>query len=358
MIARLTGSYLPTRSISRLVEKVKMTPIPAVQKAVLIRETGGLDVLRYEQDFPVPKIGNNEILIKNKYAGINYIESYFRKGIYPSKKPYVLGREASGVVVAKGDAVTKFDVNDKVAYLSSNTFAQYTKISEAGTVSKVPQDSTDEQLKLYAGSLVQALTSLAFVREAYPVKKGDYILLYAAAGGAGLAFNQFLKKAGAHTIAVASTDEKLQLAKEYGAEFLINSSKDDVLARVLEITNGQGVEAAFDSVGKDTFETSLKALKRKGTLVSFGNASGPVPPVAINILTPKNIKLLRPSLFGYIATHEEWESYSSELFDLLHSGALKILISKTYPLEEYNQAAEQLESRKTVGKLMLEISQD
>ena len=335
-----------------------MASIPSAQKVILIRETGGPEVIRYEQDYPVPELNDNEILIKNKYTGINFIESYFRKGIYPSQKPYVLGREASGTVVAKGKAVSKFNLADKVAYLSAGTFAQYTKIAETGHISKLPENTTDKQLELYAASLVQVLTALTFAKEAYTVKKGDFVLLYAAAGGVGLAFNQILKRLGAHTIAVASTDEKLQLAKEFGAEYLVNSSKEDVLARVLEITQGQGVDVAYDSIGKDTFETTLSALRRKGTFVSFGNASGPVPPIAISRLSPKNIKILRPTLFGYIASQEEWAYYSEELIKLLHSEEFKVLITKIYPLEEYRKATEELEARKTTGKLLLEVPQN
>lgn len=329
--------------------------IPSVQKVVLIRENGGPEVLRYEEDFPVPSIKANELLIKNKYAGVNFIEAYFRKGLYPSEKPYVLGREAVGTVVAKGDSVTKFEIGDKVAYLSSNTFAQYTKFPEDGKIIKLPSDASDEKLKTVSGALLQGLTALTFVNEAYNVQKNDYILLYAAAGGAGLIFDQLLKLKGAKTIAVASSDEKLQLAKEAGAQYLVNSSKDDIVKKVLEITNGEGVAAAFDSIGKDTFEATLQLVKRKGTIVSFGNASGAVPPLSINRLSAKNLKLLRPQLFGYIAEPEEWEHYSTELINLLDSNKLKINISKTYPLKNYRQATEELEARRTVGKLVLEI---
>lgn len=348
-------------SLARLANRLSLrtmssSAIPSVQKVVLIRETGGPEVIRYEEDFPVPKISENELLIKNSYAGVNFIEAYFRKGIYPSEKPYVLGREAVGTVVAKGEkSGDKFEIGDKVAYLSPGTFAQYTKYPSNGKIIKLPQDISKEKLITTAASLVQGLTALTFIDEAYSVKKGDYILVYAAAGGVGLILDQLLKKRGARTIAVASTDEKLQLAKEYGAEFLINSSKEDIVERVNEITNGQGVEAAFDSVGKDTFETTLQALKRKGTFVSYGNASGPVPPVPLNKLVPKNIKLVRPQVFGYITADDEWEHYSSELVRLIDSGELKIKVFKVYPLKDYRQTTEELEGRKTTGKLVLEI---
>lgn len=330
--------------------------IPEQQKVILIDEIGGYDVIKYE-DYPVPSTSEEELLIKNKYTGVNYIESYFRKGIYPCEKPYVLGREASGTVLAKGKGVTNFEIGDQVAYISNSTFAQYSKISSQGPVMKLPKGTSDEELKLYAAGLLQVLTALSFTNEAYHVKKGDYVLLFAAAGGVGLILNQLLKMKGAHTIAVASTDEKLKIAKEYGAEYLINASKEDILRQVLKFTNGKGVDASFDSVGKDTFEISLAALKRKGVFVSFGNASGLIPPFSITRLSPKNITLVRPQLYGYIADPEEWKYYSDEFFGLVNSKKLNIKIYKTYPLRDYRTAAADIESRKTVGKLVLEIPQ-
>lgn len=331
------------------------TTIPKTQKVILINDTGSYDVLKY-QDHPVPSITDNELLVKNKYSGINFIESYFRKGIYPSEKPLILGRESSGTVVAKGNSVKDFDIGDKVAYLSGSAFAQYTKVDAAGKVVKLPKDANDETLKLYAAGLLQSLTALTFIDEAYNVKKGDFILNYAAAGGVGLILDQLLKERGAHTIAVVSTEEKLELAKKHGAEYGIISSKEDIVTRVKEITNNQGVDAAFDSIGKDTFETTISALKRKGTFVSYGNASGPVSPFPLTKLTG-NIKILRPSLFSYIATSEEWKHYSREFVSLVSSGKLKINIGHVFPLSEYPKATQLLEERKTTGKLVLEIPQ-
>ncbi|SCU94406.1 LAFA_0F21638g1_1 [Lachancea sp. 'fantastica'] len=328
--------------------------IPKVQKAWFFTENGGLDVLKYE-DFPVPEVGDNDVLIKNRFAGVNFIESYFRKGIYSTEKPYVLGSEASGIVAAVGKNVSGLKVNDKVAYLGRGSLAQYTKVAGTSQVLKLPDTAKDEELKVYAASLVSVLTAMTFTKECYSIQKGDFALLYAAAGSAGIAFNQTLKKAGARVIAVASTDEKLKTAQEYGAEFLINSSKEDVLKRVLDITNGEGVSVAYDSVGKDTFDITLNALRRKGTFVSYGNASGPVEPFALSRLTPKNLKLLRPSLFGYLGAQEERDYYYKEFVSGLESGSLKIPIYKTYPLSEYKQATSELEARKTSGKSVVEI---
>lgn len=329
--------------------------LPPTQKAAYVEQVSeSVEGILYG-DVPTPQIsGPHDVIIRNKYTGVNFIESYFRKGIYPAQFPYVFGREASGEVAAIGSAVTNYAVGDKVAYLSPGTFAQYTKI-QLGSVQakKLPADTTDEQLKEWAGELLQGLTAITFAHEAYEVKKGDYILVWAAAGGVGQILTQYCSYLGARVIAVASSDAKLAIAKKLGAEFLISLS-DDVPARVLEITDGAGVAASFDSIGKDTFEASFASLARKGTLVSYGNASGTVPPVAINRLSAKNIKIARPQVLGYVATKEEWEKYSSLLLQSLQDKVVQLTITE-YPLSEYKSATEALESRKTTGKLVLAI---
>lgn len=338
---------------------MSLAKLPKTQKVVLQEETGeSLDIIKYA-DFDTPQIESpKDIIIKNKFAGVNFIDSYFRKGIYPSEKPHIFGREAVGVVEAVGDDVSNFSVGDKVAYLGFDTFAQYTKLSDDFVlILKLDPKTSDESLKEYAAAILQGLTALSLVEEAYEVKKDDYILVWAAAGGVGKILTQLVKQIGAHVIAIASTKEKLALAKELGAEYLINSSEDDIVSKVKEITNGKGVHASLDSIGKDTFETSFELVARKGSLVSYGNASGVVPPISISRLAAKNVKVLRPALFGYIATKEEWVYYTTKLFKLIASGDLKIDIYKTYPLSEYRQATSDLESRKTTGKLVLEIPQ-
>lgn len=332
--------------------------LPTAQKAIYYDENGGIDKLKFSSEWPLPSIGADDILVKNKFAGINFIEVYFRKGIYPSEKPYIPGREAAGEVVAVGSNVKGFEVGDKIAGLFPKNFAQFSAIdSKSNSIINLGKESSDEQLKLYTASLLQGLTALTLIEEAYKVKEGDYIFITAAAGGVGLILNQLLKMRGAHTIAVSSSDEKLALAKENGAEFLLNSSKlsfDQIKDEVLKITNGDGVEAVFDSIGKDSFECSLAIVKRKGSLISFGNASGTVPPFSINRLST-NIKLMRPQLFGYITTKEEFNHYTSQLFDLIDNGKLNIKIHDVYPLEDYPRATTDMEDRKTTGKLVLSI---
>lgn len=335
--------------------------IPDKQAVIYYERNGGPEVLKYSTEFAVPSdLSATDILIKNKYTGINFIEVYFRNGIYPADFPYIPGREASGEVVAVGDKVTNFKVGDKVAYLGHKNFAQFTKFdSTQSTILNLGQNATSKQLKLYAASLLQGLTALTFINEAYAVKENDYILVTAAAGGVGLILDQLIgnvKKA--HVIAVASTDEKLAKAKQNGAEFLLNSSElsnDQLAEKILEITNGKGVEAIFDSIGKDTFDLDLKVIRRKGTLISYGNSSGAVPPFIINKLSSKNVKLLRPQLYGYVAERPEFEHYTKELFDLINSKKLNIDIHKVYQLKDYPTATKELEGRKTTGKLLLEI---
>ncbi|KAI5965302.1 ZTA1 [Candida pseudojiufengensis] len=334
--------------------------LPSTQSAVYINEIGEFDKIKFDSSIPVPKIeSSNDIIIKNYYAGINFIEAYFRKGIYPINKfPYVFGREASGEVVAVGNEVSNLKIGDKIAYLSPGTFAQYTKITTNDyKYIKLPSNSTDEDLKIFGSLFLQGLTALTFINEAYKVKPNDYVLVWAAAGGVGKILTQLISQIGANVIAIASTDEKLKLAKDYGAKYLINSTTDNIEEKVKEITNGKGVDATFDSVGKDTFEISLNSLKRKGAFVSYGNSSGPVTPFPLSKLTPKNIILLRPSLNGYIATPEEWEHYSQELLKLYESKKLKFDTFKTYDLKDYVDATKDLEGRKTHGKLTLKIPQ-
>ncbi|KAG0683486.1 NADPH:quinone reductase [Pichia californica] len=337
-----------------------MSTIPENQAVIFYDQNGGPEVLKYSTEFPVPKISETEILVKNIFTGINFIEVYFRNGIYPAKFPYIPGREASGEVVAVGSSVTNFKIGDKIAYLGNENFAQYTKLpSNKVSILNLGENVTNEQLKIYAAALLQGLTALTFINEAYKVKEGDYILVTAAAGGVGLILDQLIGKVKkAHVIAVASSEEKLAKAKANGAEFLLNSSElsvEDLEKKILEITNGKGVNAVFDSIGKDTFELDLKVIKRKGTIISYGNASGAVPPLPINRLSPKNITLLRPQLFGYVSEPEEFKHYTSELFKLIDSKQLNIDIHKVYELKDYPTATRDLEGRKTTGKLLLAI---
>ncbi|GIJ86080.1 NADPH:quinone reductase [Aspergillus pseudoviridinutans] len=328
--------------------------IPTTMKAVLVEKTGGPEVLDFKTDYPVPSPQEGQLLVKNNISGINYIDTYFRTGLYPAPKPEVLGREGAGTVVALGPGPNpyNFQVGDRVAWLSTGGYAEYTAVPAVKTV-KIPDGISDEDVM---ASFLSGLTVLSLAKETYAVQKGDWVLLHAAAGGAGFLMTQVLKTIGAHVIGTAGGPEKVELVKSLGADHVIDYRSEggkDWVKQVKEITGGRGVDVVYDSVGKDTWEGSLEVVKRKGTIVWFGNASGPVPPLPLNKLSPKCVKVARPQLFGYIETREEFEFYVNELFNLLQSGQLKVRIHKVYPLEQVQQAHIDLEGRKTTGKPLL-----
>lgn len=329
--------------------------IPATQKVIQIHETGGPEVLKYE-DAGVPTINDDQVLVKNAYAGVNFIEAYFREGIYPAQLPLVLGREGAGQVVKVGANVHSVVEGDYVGYLQQGAYAEYTAVGPEKIV-RIPHGV---DVKTVGAGLLQSLTAFTFVREAYEVKRGDYVLVWAAAGGTGSLICQFAKHFGAIVIGITSSDQKAEIAKQAGATYVINYKAEDpkerdIVARVKVLTDGKGVAGVFDGVGKDSFETSLACVARKGTIVSFGNASGVVPPIAPLKLV-NNVKFIRPSLFNYVATPEEWQSYTSKLMELLQSGEIKINISKIYPLQDFAQAITDLEGGQTTGKLLMRIS--
>jgi len=339
---------------TRAVHIRRMSSLPKTMKAVQIEKTGGTDVLQFKTDVPVPQPKEGEVLVKNEFIGINYIDTYFRSGVYqPPSFPYILGREGAGTVAAVGpNTPSDLSVGTRVAYMGQYAYAEYTPVDSNYTI-PLP-DSIDT--KTAAASLLQALTAVTLIREAYAVQKGDWILVTAAAGGVGLWLCQLLKAVGARTIATASTEEKRQLAKKNGAEVVLEYHEEDrdvFVKKVLEITGGEGVHAVFDSVGKSTFDSSLAVVRRKGTMASFGNASGPVTGFALARLSAKNVKLVRPTLFNYIATREELQEASKELWKLIEKDGLNVKIHNVYPLEDVVRATQDIEGRKTTGKLVL-----
>lgn len=331
-----------------------MASIPDKMKGVIMEKTGGTEVLQYKTDLPVPEPKEGQILVKNDFIGINFIDTYFRTGLYPAPSfPYILGREASGSVVKTGSGeMYGLKDGDKVVWMAEGAYAEYTAAPAAKAV-KVPSEMDPH---IGAAALLQGLTALTLIREAHHVNKGDWVLVHAAAGGTGLWLCQLLKAVGANIIGTASTQEKVDLASKAGASHMINYSHDDVKTKVMELTNNTGCIAIFDGVGKSTFDLSLDCLARKGSMISFGNASGAVPPLTIARLSPKNARLMRPTLFGYIATREEFEHYTNELFDFILKDKLNVNIHDTYPLSEVAKAHQDLEGRKTTGKLLLDPS--
>jgi len=327
------------------------TSTPKTMKGVLIEKTGGVEVLEYKTDLPVPTPKEGEVLVKNDFIGINYIDTYYRSGLYPAPKPEILGREAEGTIVSTGPGnIYNLKVGDKVVWLGTTAYAEYSSVPAA----KAYALPSSLKPSIAAASLLQGLTALTLIKEAYEVKKGDWVLVHAAAGGVGLMLCQLLKAVGARTIGTASTAEKIELAKKNGAEFMVNYKEEkDFVGKIKEITKGEGVAVVYDSTGKDQFDNDLEVVARKGTVVSYGNSSGAVPPFSLARLAAKNVKVMRPTLFNYIHTREEYEKWTGELFNFIIKGELNVKIHETYPLAEVARAHTDLETRKTTGKLLL-----
>lgn len=326
-------------------------------KAVQISRTGGTEVLEYKTDVPVPEPKEGEVLVKNEYIGVNYIDTYFRSGLYPlPSTPYTLGREASGTILSlPPNPPSDLHLNARVVYTGQNAYAEYTAVP---TTHLTPLPSTISN-QIGAAAILQGLTALTLIREAHAVQPGDWVLVTAAAGGVGLWLVQLLHAIGARTIAVTSSDSKRELARSLGAEVVLGygddeeGGRDGFVQKVLEVTDGEGVNVVFDSVGKVTFDSVLQTVRRKGSLVSFGNASGAVTGFALGRLAAKNVRLLRPTLFNYVYTREEFQAYSNELWDFIAKDNIKVHIHDVYPLEDVVRATEDIESRKTTGKLLL-----
>ncbi|KAE8440578.1 hypothetical protein EG329_007216 [Mollisiaceae sp. DMI_Dod_QoI] len=327
--------------------------IPGVMRGVVIEKTGGVDVLQYKTDLPVPVPKDGEVLIKNDFIGINFIDINFRSGLYPTPLPHILGVEAEGTIISTSFPSSTYDLKpgDRVVWIGQGAYAEYSVCS----ASKVHILPPNLKPSVAAACLSQGLTALIFIQKAYHVQKGDWILVQGAAGGVGLWLCRLLRAVGARVIGTASTEEKLKLASENGAEFVLNYSHDDISDRVLKITNGEGVAAVFDSVGAATFEVGLKVLARDGTMVSIGNTSGAVPPFKITELSAKNLRLMKPSVFGYISTREEFVRWAEKLFEFVVKENLDGMVYKVYSLAEVATAHADLEGRRTAGKLLLKV---
>ncbi|KAI8818882.1 putative quinone oxidoreductase [Fimicolochytrium jonesii] len=347
-------THIPRSQVS-LHRKMITTTVPKTMRAILVPKTGGPEVLTYTDTQPTPTPLDNEVLVKNEYAGVNFIDTYFRTGLYkaPTGLPMIIGQEGVGKVVAVGGGdVEGLKVGDEVVWLKSGAYAEYTAVPATRALKFPPGIPPQTAL----GAFIMGLTSLALVNESHHIKKGDKVLLHAAAGGVGLLMCQLLKSFGAITIGTASTDEKCALAKANGADFMINYTKDkEWVKEVMRLTSGEGVDVVYDSVGRTTWEGSLEAVKRKGEVIFFGNASGPVPPIDLPLLAAKNTKIMRAALFQYITTREEFAFYSNWLFDLLKEGKLNVKIHGVYPLEEAQRVHRELEGRGTTGKLLLKL---
>ena len=300
-------------------------------------------------------VGNpqkSEARIRQTAVGLNFIDTYHRVGLYPLPLPFTLGSEAAGIVEAVGKGVSKLKVGDRVAYAGGpiGAYAQE-RIYPADNLIKIPKEISDQTA---AAMMLKGMTVRYLLRDTYRVKKGDTILIHAAAGGLGLILCQWAKHLGATVIGTVSSKQKADLARAHGCDYPIIYTKQNFVDRVKRITKGSGVPVVYDSIGKVTFEGSLDCLQKRGLLVSFGNASGPVGPFAPGILTQKgSLYVTRPSLFDYIATRKELEANARDLIHLVKTGVVKIKINQTYPLKEAAKAHRDLENRRTTGSTVL-----
>ena len=319
--------------------------------AVRIHETGGPEVLRWEEvDVPAP--GPGEAVVRQTAAGLNFIDVYFRTGLYPAPSfPATIGNEGAGVVEAVGDGVTEVAAGDRVAYcMSLGGYAQR-RIIAARQLVKVPDGIGDEQA---AAVMLKGCTVQYLVRRTHAVQPGETVLFHAAAGGCGLIACQWLKHLGATVIGTVGTREKAELAKAHGCDHPIVYTEESFVDRVKELTGGEGVPVVYDSVGRDTFEDSLRCLRPRGLMVSFGNASGAVEPFAPAILAAKgSLFLTRPTLATYTATRRELEETTAELFDVVGRGAVRVEVNQRYALRDAAQAHRDLEARRTTGSTVL-----
>lgn len=320
-------------------------------RAIRFHETGGPEVLRLE-DVEVGPPGAGEAQVRHGAVGVNFVDTYHRSGLYKLPLPSGLGVEGAGVVEAVGPGVTEVRPGDRVAYLhrAPGAYAVVRNVP-ADRLVKVP-DGIDDRTA--AAIMVRGLTAWALVRRTYPVKAGDPVLVHAAAGGVGLLLVQWLKHLGATVIGTAGTEEKAELARRHGADHVIVYTREDFARRARELTSGAGVAVVYDGVGKATFEGSLDALRPLGMMVSFGNASGPVPPVDILGLSRRgSLFLTRPTVFDYVARRDELERGAAELFEVVRSGAVKVEVRYTWPLEEAVMAHRALAARGTTGSVVL-----
>lgn len=320
-------------------------------KAIRIHAHGGPEVLRWE-DVPTPEPGPGEVLVHHTAVGLNYIDVYFRTGLYKVPiLPATIGMEAAGVVRAVGADVTGVAPGDRVAYASAPIGAYATdRVIAADRLVRVP-DGIDDQTA--AAVMLQGMTAHYLLRRTYPVQPGDRVLVHAAAGGVGLILCQWAKHLGATVIGVVSTEAKAELAREHGAAHAIVGHAS-LAADVRRITKGAMVPVVYDSVGKDTFAASLDCLAPLGTMVSYGNSSGPVPPVDVAALGAKgSLFLTRPSLNTYTAKRADLEWAASELFEVVEGGAVKVRINQTFPLSDAAAAHTALEARRTTGSTVL-----
>jgi NADPH:quinone reductase len=319
-------------------------------KAIQVQKHGGPEVLMFV-DVPAPTPKPNEAVVKIAAAGVNFIDVYFREGRYPAALPFTNGQEAAGTVTEVGADVKSVKPGDRVAYTSVlGSYAEYAAVP-ADRLVRVPDNV---QLEQAAAAMLQGMTAHYLVNTTYPLKKGETALVHAAAGGAGLLIVQMAKQIGARVIGTAGTADKMRLARDAGADEVINYREQDFEAETKRLTGGKGVDVVYDGVGQSTFDKDFNVLRPRGYLVLFGASSGPAPAVdPIKLVQKGSLFLTRPSLAHYIATREELERRSSDVLGQVANGKLKLRIEHVYKLQDAQQAHRDLEGRKTSGKLLL-----
>ena len=328
--------------------------LPSRITAVRIHEYGGPSALIVES-IPLPIPSPSQVLVQIGHSGVNYIDTYHRTGVYPNPLPLTIGREGSGVVVQIGSDVKDVVLEDRVVFFAQGAYAQYAAV-EASAVFKLP-DSVDT--KTAAASYLQGLTAHYLTATTYPIKKGDWVLVQAAAGGTGSLIVQLAKLRGATVVGTAGSEDKVQVARAAGCDRVVNYNTTDFVSEVKRLTNNVGVHVVYDGVGAATYEKSLKSLRKLGYLVCFGNSSGPVPPIApLDLTKYGSVFLTRPTLADYIATRSELVARASELFAWIGNGSVKLRVAKVLPLDKAREAHELLESRGVAGKIVLEVGGD
>jgi NADPH:quinone reductase len=339
---RMTNDERP-RTNDRLYWKHPM-------KAIQVKQFGGPDVMELV-DIPVPQPQPKEAIVKIHAAGVNFIDVYNREGRYPNPLPLIPGQEGAGVVTALGPDARGVAVGDRVAYCAvMGSYAEYAAVP-ADRLVKIPDDVSDQEA---AAAMLQGMTAHYLAYDTYSLKKGETALVHAAAGGTGLLLTQMARQIGVRVIATVSTEEKASLAKAAGANETILYGEADFEAETKRLTNGHGVDVVYDSVGKTTFLKGLNVLRPRGMMVLFGGSSGAAPPFDPILLTQKgSLYLTRPSLGHYISTQKELQQRAGSVFSMLRNGKLKLRIEHVYRLEQAVQAHQDLEARKTTGKLLL-----
>ena len=320
--------------------------------AIRVHKVGGPEVLQWEE-VDVAEPGEGQIRLRQEAVGLNFIDVYHRSGLYPQPLPFIPGTEGAGVVDAVGAGVTNVRKGDRVAYASAIGGYAEVRLIDADRVVKLPKGISTEQA---AAMMLQGMTAQMLLRSVFPVHEGDTILIHAAAGGVGLIMCQWAAALGATVIGTVGTDEKAELARAHGCAHPIVYSKQDFVAEVQRITDGEKLPVVYDSVGRDTFLKSLDCIKVRGLMVSFGNASGPPEPFSPNMLAQKgSLYLTRPTLFNYIATPQQLEQSAGELFEMVTSGKVKIEVQQRFPLADAADAHRALQARRTTGSTVLTV---